>query len=203
MMNNNLFDEHIYLVNKIVNKMNYGYVDKDDLYQAGLIGLFKATKKFNKEINDNFISFSTIYIISEIKNELRTNKLIVLNKKIIKIKKYLNNNIDSKLTISELSNNLNESKEMIHLGLIYQNDICSLNEINNEEEMINSIEDKNNKDIYIDEIMKLDSISKVIILLKYYKNYNQTEIAKIMNCSQSKISRIEKNALDIIKKRLK
>lgn len=203
MMNNNLFDEHIYLVNKIVNKMNYGYVDKDDLYQAGLIGLFKATKKFNKEINDNFISFSTIYIISEIKNELRTNKLIVLNKKIIKIKKYLNNNIDSKLTISELSNNLNESKEMIHLGLIYQNDICSLNEINNEEEMINSIEDKNNKDIYIDEIMKLDSISKIIILLKYYKNYNQTEIAKIMNCSQSKISRIEKNALDIIKKRLK
>ena len=70
-MNNNLFDDHVYLVYKIVNKMDYGYVDKEDLLQAGLIGLFKATKKFNKNINNNFISFSSIYIISEIKNILQ------------------------------------------------------------------------------------------------------------------------------------
>ena len=37
MMNNNLFDDHVYLVYKIVNKMDYGYVDKEDLLQAGLI----------------------------------------------------------------------------------------------------------------------------------------------------------------------
>ena len=47
-MNNDLFDNNINLVNKIVNKMNYGYVDKDDLTQAGLIGLYKATLKYKK-----------------------------------------------------------------------------------------------------------------------------------------------------------
>ena len=45
MMNNDLFLENIEFVKKIVNKINYGYIEKDDLYQAGLIGLYKATKK--------------------------------------------------------------------------------------------------------------------------------------------------------------
>ena len=62
-MNNDLFDNNINLVNKIVNKMNYGYVDKDDLTQAGLIGLYKATLKYKKEINNNFISFWRYFFI--------------------------------------------------------------------------------------------------------------------------------------------
>lgn len=202
MMNNNLFDDHVYLVYKIVNKMDYGYVDKEDLLQAGLIGLFKATKKFNKNINNNFISFSSIYIISEIKNELRTNKLIVLNKKIIKIKKFLKNNNDKNLSINEISDLLNENTELIHLGLMYQNDICSLNELNEDEEMIDRIPDIKNEDKYIDIISNLDFLSKMIVLLKYYRNYNQSEISKILNCSQSKVSRIEQKALEIIKKQL-
>ena len=192
----------IYLVYKIVNKMDYGYVDKEDLLQAGLIGLFKATKKFNKNINNNFISFSSIYIISEIKNELRTNKLIVLNKKIIKIKKFLKNNDDKNLSINEISDLLNENTELIHLGLMYQNDICSLNELNEDEEMIERIPDIKNEDKYIDIISNLDFLSKMIVLLKYYRNYNQSEISKILNCSQSKVSRIEQKALEIIKKQL-
>lgn len=199
-MNNDLFDNNINLVNKIVNKMNYGYVDKDDLTQAGLIGLYKATLKYKKEINNNFISYASIYIINEIKDELRNNKLIKLNKNIIKIKKYLYEH--ENLSLSQVANNLNVSIDSVNLALIYKKDIVSLNEVIDEEELIDNIEDKYEKYNYLSEILKLDSLSKKILILKYYKNYSQSEISKLLNCSQSKVSRIETKALRIIKNKL-
>lgn len=199
-MNNDLFDNNINLVNKIVNKMNYGYVDKDDLTQAGLIGLYKATLKYKKEINNNFISYASIYIINEIKDELRNNKLIKLNKNIIKIKKYLYEH--ENLSLSQVANNLNVSIDSVNLALIYKKDIVSLNEVIDEEELIDNIEDKYEKYNYLSEILKLDSLSKKILILKYYKNYSQSEISKLLNCSQSKVSRIETKALKIIKNKL-
>ena len=199
-MNNDLFDNNINLVNKIVNKMNYGYVDKDDLTQAGLIGLYKATLKYNKEINNNFISFASIYIISEIKEELRNNKLIKLNKNIVKIKKYLYDH--ENLSLTQIANNLNVSIDSVNLALIYKKDIVSLNEVIDEEELIDNIEDKYEKYNFLPEILKLDSLSKKILILKYYKNYSQSEISKLLNCSQSKVSRIETKALKTIKNKM-
>jgi RNA polymerase sigma factor (sigma-70 family) len=203
-MNDSLFDKYVYLVEKIVNKMNYGYVDKDDLFQAGLIGLYKAIEKYNekKNENNNFISYCSVYIISEIKNELRNNKLIKLNKKIIKIKKYLKDN--SNLSFNQISKNLNISIELIYLATIYKDDVVSLNQIINDEELVNNVIDYNvsfNND-YIDIINHLDEFSRLIITLKYYKNYSQEEIAKILNCSQAKISRIENKALEKMRKKL-
>lgn len=203
-MNDSLFDKYVYLVEKIVNKMNYGYVDKDDLFQAGLIGLYKAIEKYNekKNENNNFISYCSVYIISEIKNELRNNKLIKLNKKIIKIKKYLKEN--SNLSFNQISKNLNISIELIYLATIYKDDVVSLNQIINDEELVNNVIDYNvslNND-YIDIINHLDEFSRLIITLKYYKNYSQEEIAKILNCSQAKISRIENKALEKMRKKL-
>lgn len=203
-MNDSLFDKYVYLVEKIVNKMNYGYVDKDDLFQAGLIGLYKAIEKYNekKNENNNFISYCSVYIISEIKNELRNNKLIKLNKKIIKIKKYLKDN--SNLSFNQISKNLNISIELIYLATIYKDDVVSLNQIINDEELVNNVIDCSvsfNND-YIDIINHLDEFSRLIITLKYYKNYSQEEIAKILNCSQAKISRIENKALEQMRKKL-
>jgi RNA polymerase sigma factor (sigma-70 family) len=203
-MNDSLFDKYVYLVEKIVNKMNYGYVDKDDLFQAGLIGLYKAIEKYNekKNENNNFISYCSVYIISEIKNELRNNKLIKLNKKIIKIKKYLKDN--SNLSFNQISKNLNISIELIYLATIYKDDVVSLNQIINDEELVNNVIDCSvsfNND-YIDIINHLDEFSRLIITLKYYKNYSQEEIAKILNCSQAKISRIENKALEKMRKKL-
>ena len=197
-MNYSLFDQYIFLVDKIVNKMNYGYLDRDDLYQAGLIGLYKATKKYNEKINNNFISFSSIYIISEIKNELRNNKLIVLNKNIIKVRKYLKNNTES-CSIAQIAKELNVSVDTVYHAINFKDDIYFLDKNEDDENTINDIVDNNIIDKYIFDIQLLDDLSKKILLMKYYKNYSQSEIAKLLNCSQSKISRIENKALEIIK----
>ncbi len=203
MMNSELFIENINLVKKIVNKMNYGYIDKDDLYQAGLIGLYKATIKIDYNKINSFHSFASIYIINEIKDELRNNKLIKLNKKIIKIKKYLNNNDLSNKSIDEIAEELLVDKEYVFIALEHYNDVCSLNEVKENEELINLIPDALIEDDYYKYyIDKLDNLLKEVIILKYYKNYSQIEISKMMKLSQSTVSRLEKKALKIIKKKI-
>ena len=196
-MNDYLFDDYIGLVRKIVNKMDYGYIDKDDLFQAGLIGLYKASLKYDESINKNYISFSSVYIVNEIKNELRNNKLIKLNKKIIKIKKYLKNN--ENLTFAQVAKNLNETHETVYLSSVYGNDIKRLDDMNNEIE--DSTHNIYHKDI-LTQISLLEKKEKEVLILRYYKNYSQSEVAKILKCSQSKISRIEKSALNIIKNKM-
>lgn len=205
-MNNDLFLDNINLVNKIVNKMSYGYIDKDDMKQAGLIGLYKATKHYNELINDNFNQYASIYIINEIKNELRTNKLIILNKNILKVKKYIKTNNISYKTIDDIALELNVSKDVVYYGIDYLNDISSLNEKVEDDELIdfvsetnNNYNDYNNLYYYVDQ---LETMCKDVIILKYYKNYTQAEIAKELNCSQSTVSRLEKNALKIIKSKI-
>lgn len=200
-MNDDLFISNIGLVKTIVNRLNYGYVDKDDLYQAGLIGLYKATQKVNNL--NSFKSYASIYIINEIKEEFRNSKLIIVSKDVMKVKKYFKQNNYQNKTIKEIANILNVSVDTVYTSLNYLNDIKSLNEVVEEDELINYIKSDymfNKYDYYVN---KLDYLSKEVIILKYYKNYTQKEIAKILNCSQSKISRIEKIALDIIKKNMK
>lgn len=203
-MNDDLFLNNINFVKKIVNKMDYGYIDKDDLYQAGLIGLYKSTLKYNETINNDFLSFASIYIINEIKNELRNNKLIKLNKKIIRIKKYIKENDINNKSLEDIAEKFNVTKEIVILSYNYLNDVSSLNEVKENEELINLVSNNDNINtrLYKYYIDKLDYLSKEIIILKYYKNYTQSEIAKILKCSQSTISRIEKNALSIIRKKL-
>lgn len=199
-MNNcysSLFDENIGLVYSIVNKMNYGYVDKEDLIQSGLNGLYKATLKYDGK--NSFQAFASIYIINAIKQEMRENKLIILSKSIIKIKKEINK--DENKTIKEIADKLNVTEDMVLTALNYKSNIESLNKTIEEYELIETISDSNNSnDIIKYAVNKLESKLQEIIILKYYKAYSQKEVAKILNCSQAKVSRLENIALKTIKK---
>ena len=53
-MINSLFNENIGLVKSIVNKLDYGYVDKGDLLQVGLTGLYEACLNYNEEKKQTF-----------------------------------------------------------------------------------------------------------------------------------------------------
>ena len=72
-MDESLIEKNINLVHLFVNKLNYGYVDREDLFQAGLMGLYEAAKRFDKTKNIKFSTFASYYIIGEIKKELREN----------------------------------------------------------------------------------------------------------------------------------
>lgn len=201
-MGNDLFNKHINLVYKIAHRMNYGYIDLDDLIQVGLMALYEASIKYKPSYNTKFSTFASIYIISAIKKELRQNKPISLNKEIIKLSKQLKQ-LDSNLSVEELAKKLNTSKENIILALTYGNEVISLNQITQTDQLIDLIPDKTIKSISHDDLeiifSQLDEISKKIIYYKYYCGYTQQQLAKLLSTSQSQVSRLEKKALQKIK----
>ena len=85
-----LFMSHIFIVDGIIKKLYYNNYLKDDLRQVGLIGLFKASNKYNYSFGVKFSTYATYFILGEIKRELRNNKNIRLGQKTIKIISLLN-----------------------------------------------------------------------------------------------------------------
>lgn len=199
-----LFYDNIEIVNKIVNRMHYNFVEKDDLVQAGLIGLNMASKKYNSNNGASFASFATFYIIGEIKREMRNNSFIHLSKEMFKIIKVLNKNDDK--SIDEIAKELNTSKENVILALNYKEKVISLNKENDDNELldfVSSNENDNNdkKQVTLHDIKKcLDGELYNIIYSRYFLKMTQYELACSLNKSQSKISRLEKKALKKLKK---
>ena len=193
-----LFERNTKLVEKIASRLNYGYVDKADLIQAGLMGLYNAILKYDSSYQNSFETFATYHILGEMKTEMRNNQLIKLSKKIIKLIKYIKEHPE--LSITEIAKDCDCSEEDVLIAYGYKNDIVSLNAQNDDnDELIELIGSYDKKNI-INDI--LTGIFKKIIELRYYKNLSQVEVAKRMNLSQSKVSRIEKIALEKLRKYL-
>ena len=199
-----LFYDNVEIVNKIVNRMHYNFVEKDDLIHAGLIGLNMASKKYDSDIGTSFVSFATFYIIGEIKKEMRNNSFIHLSKEMFKIIKVLNKNDDK--SIDEVAKELNTSKENVILALNYKEKVISLNKENDDNELLDfvSSSDSDNNDkkqVTLRDIKKyLDGELYNIIYSRYFLKMTQYELACSLNKSQSKISRLEKKALKKLKK---
>jgi RNA polymerase sporulation-specific sigma factor len=199
-----LFSENLDLVAKIVNKFNYGQADKDDLMQAGLMGLHAAAKNYNSDYSVKFNTYATFYILGEIKKELRKQSPIRLNKQIYRIIRYLRENEDK--SIEAISEELNTSRDNVLLAYIYQHKVLSLNrEIDksgeSETELLDfiSIGDERRNLLY-DALDALNNGDRNLIELRYFQNYSQSEVAEKLQKSQSKISRMEAKALKRLRK---
>lgn len=194
------FYNNINLVRSIVNKMNFGYLDKDDLLQAGLMGLYQATKRFNESLGVNFSTFATHYIIGEIKQEIRNNQTIKVSRKIKQIISVLKDS--ESLSIEELSEKIGATKANILLALTYKERVISLNKEEENGELIDTIAATiDERDVDLEEAKSvLKDNMYTIIYEKYYLGSTQNEISKKLKISQSNISRMEKKALVLLKK---
>lgn len=187
-----LFMSHIFIVDGIIKKLYYNNYLKDDLRQVGLIGLFKASNKYNYSFGVKFSTYATYFILGEIKRELRNNKNIRLGQKTIKIISLLNQN----KTIDEIQN-LGYSNDDICLALDYKDTKYVDYELVNIEEE-NNLNNKNFSLSEIANVLKDDLF--MVIKYKYFYNFSQKEIGQKLNYSQSKVSRLEEVALNILKK---
>lgn len=187
-----LFMSHIFIVDGIIKKLYYNNYLKDDLRQVGLIGLFKASNKYNYSFGVKFSTYATYFILGEIKRELRNNKNIRLGQKTIKIISLFNQN----KTIHEIQN-LGYSNDDICLALDYKDTKYVDYELVNIEED-NNLNNKNFSLSEISNVLKDDLF--MVIKYKYFYNLSQKEIGLKLNYSQSKVSRLEEVALNILKK---
>ena len=209
-MLNDIVEKNSRLIWSIVKRFKNNKYETEDLFQIGAMGLIKSIKRFDNQYNVKLSTFAVPYIIGEIKRYLRDDGMVKvsrslkeLNIKIEMLKKQYEK-IGKELSINEIEKELKESKENILLALEANKKIKSIDEEfedSNENILFNKVkvesyeEDTIKKIILKQELDKLDEKEKSIIILRYFYNKTQSQIASQYGISQVQVSRIEKRVL--------
>ena len=209
-MLNDIVENNSRLIWSIVKRFKNNKYETDDLFQIGAMGLVKSIKRFNNQYNVKLSTFAVPYIIGEIKRYLRDDGMVKvsrslkeLNIKIEMLKKQYEK-LGKELSINEIEKELKESKENILLALEANKEIKSIDEEfedSNENILFNKVkvesyeEDTIKKIILKQELEKLDEKERNIIILRYFYNKTQSQIASQYGISQVHVSRIEKRVL--------
>ncbi len=183
----------------------YG-VDKNDLYQAGVVGLLKALKKWNRDENTKFSTYAYDYIFGEM-YLLASNKNIKISKDILKLYKSIEHaryiyaqklgKVPNNLEIAEL---LGLSLESVEMAMSSANSILSLDnntdEVRSYYETVGKETDYDTKILIDDSFTVLSEAEKDIIKSRYFEDLTQSEVAKKLNMTQVMVSRYEKKSIN-------
>ena len=191
----------------------------DDLFQVGCVGLIKAIDNFELEQNVQFSTYAVPMIIGEVKRYLRDNYSIRISRsirdlayKVIAEKERFLKEKDREPTLDELANLLDVSKEDIVISIDAIQMPISLQEPVNGSDLDNiniedQISDKKNSDSYwaetitiLEAMKRLNEKEKMIISKRFFEGRTQIEVADEIGISQAQVSRLEKNAINHIKR---
>lgn len=209
------------LVLSVIKRFAGSNENPDDLFQIGCIGLIKAVNNFNTELDVKFSTYAVPMIIGEIRRYMRDNNSIRVSrslrdtayKAIYAKENYVKKNLKEP-TVQEISEEIGISKEDIVFALDAIQVPVSLNEpVYNDSGdalyVMDQISDKKNKeerwveDLSLQAAMEhLDEREKYIIRLRFFEGKTQMEVAKEVHISQAQVSRLEKNALRMMKEYL-
>lgn len=194
------------------------YANKEDLFQAGCIGMIIAYKNFDSSMNVKFTTYAYPYILGEMKKLVREDKSVkvsrniqMLNLKIEKAKIILTQKFMREPSIEELSNFLELPEEMICDAINSTKTIYSIDEPLNIEGKDITLQDTIGKvdNPYLDDLIQLrDELTtltpfeKSIIEQRYMQDLTQQETAEILGISQVQVSRNEKKVLTKLKNKL-
>ena len=191
----------------------------DDLFQIGCVGLIKAIDNFDITQGVQFSTYAVPMIIGEVRRYLRDNNSIRVSRSVRDLayktiqyrEKYIKEN-SKEPTIEEIAKELNVSKEEIGMSLDAIQDPISLQEpvYNDGSESIyvmDQVRDTKNTDenwtenITIKEAMKkLNDKEKEIVLKRFFDGRTQMEVADEIGISQAQVSRLERSAINHIKR---
>lgn len=208
-----LIIENIPLIKSIVKRFK-GRLEYDDLMQLGSMGFVKAILGFKEDFGVRFSTYAVPLIFGEIKRFLRDDGTIKVSRwaKVLasKIAKYVDE--QQKIgapepTVDELAETLGVEKQDIVFAMETSQFTLSLSESIDDDG--SPLEDRiaggKSPDDNLDNIMLKDSIAslpdreKKIIILRYFRDKTQSEVAKELGISQVQVSRIETKILQKIK----
>jgi RNA polymerase sporulation-specific sigma factor len=200
--------------------LNRGY-DMEDLFQIGSIGLLKAIDKFDTSFDVKFSTYAVPMISGEIKRFLRDDGMLKVSRSLKQTAnrvKYAQESLSKSFgrepTIQEIADELQIDREEIVMALesSYQPDYLYdvvHQEDSNPLRIIDKISlDEEQEDEIIDNIVLKEALSHLkerdrqIIILRYFKDKTQVEVAKLLGISQVQVSRIEKRIIEEIKSKL-
>jgi RNA polymerase sporulation-specific sigma factor len=200
------------LVKSILKRYIGKGIEYDDLYQLGCLGLIKALNKYDVQYNVKFTTYAMPLIIGEIKRFLRDDGEIKVSRSVkslyVKIKRYLalHGSDEKQPSCEKIAQEFGVSREDVIFAMDASHLPVSLfekGEGDSGEETLclaDKLAGSDDKD-YIDKLMlknmlkKLNDRERKVILLRYYRNSTQSEVARILSLSQVQVSRIEQKVL--------
>lgn len=186
------------------------------------MGFIKSIKRFDTSFEVKLSTYTVPYILGEIKRYIRddgpikvSRSLKELNVKIKELQRMYLLNKGKEITIEEIAKILKISKEDVAIAIESNKPIESIEgnlTQSNGDKTINLIdristgkdeqEMITNKIVIKELINELEDSDKEVILLRFYKEKTQSQIAKILGISQVQVSRIEKKVLQKMRVKL-
>ena len=201
------------LIYSLVSKFPY-FKDKEDLYQTGVIGLIKASKNYNPNLNIKFSTFAYNFIYGEMYNYVISTRNIKINKDIIRLGKKIKEFIDKhkqvrgyEPSIKSIADILNIKESKVIEVMETTKQTSSIDDELGDKYMFENIQTSNriSNDILIDLKNNLNSLEedeKEIIKYRYIDDLTQDEVAKKLKMNQVKVSRLEKKILNKLKEKM-
>lgn len=206
------------LIKSVIKRYLNKGIEYDDLYQLGALGFVKAIKNYDSKYNVKFTTYAVPMIAGEIKRFLRDDGTVKVSRSIkhlsIQIKNFIveyNQEHNKNPTLDEISKKFNMDKTDIVFAMEANTTPLSLNDKFEDEEsctLMDKISDGFTVEKYIDKltirelIENLSAREKQVIIMRYYMDKTQSEIAKALGVSQVQVSRIENKVLKEMKENI-
>ena len=216
-----LISGNLRLVLSVIQRFAGRGENMDDLFQVGCIGLIKAIDNFNVDLDVRFSTYGVPMIIGEIRRYLRDNSAIRVSRsirdtayRVLQAKEAFLIQHQREPTVDEIAGELGLRREEVVTALDAVVEPISLSEPLYSDGgdtvcVMDQLRDKKNTDeAWLEHIALEDAISKLspreqrILALRFYQGKTQTEVSAEVGISQAQVSRLEKNALNQIKKEL-
>lgn len=211
-----IFTENAPLIKSVIKRFKNKGVEYDDLYQIASIGFIKAIKNFDESFGVKFSTYTVPMIIGEIKRFMRDDGAIKVSRNIKILANKINRFIDEYQSVNSVSPSIdflakefNVSPEEVVFAIDSSKMPLSIfNKFEDEDEgqeLIEKIPYVDNEEnlinkIHLNGIIEgLSEREKKIIILRYFRDRTQSEIAEMLGVSQVQVSRLENKIIEKIR----
>ncbi len=214
-----LIEGNLRLVLSIIKRFENRNENMDDLFQIGVVGLIKAIDNFNIELDVMPSTYFCPMIIGEIRRYLRDNNTIRVSRslrdtayKALQVKERLTAEREKEPSIEEIAKEMGLNREAVVMALDAIQDPVSLFEPIYHDSgdtlfVMDQVSDEKNGDalwlenLSLSEAMRhLNPREKKIVNLRFFEGKTQTEVSTEIGISQAQVSRLEKSALQHMRK---
>lgn len=204
------------LIYSVVNEFG-NEINKEDLFQVGVMGMIKAYKNFDESLNIKFTTYAYTYILGEIKKYIREDRGFKVSRqtsslgyKIEKARELLAQKYNRVPTYNEIAVYLEIPEYVIAEAINSKQEIKSIDsavaidskELTLHETIPSKREDIDSLILLKEELLKLEDNEKELLHKRYFEDMTQTEVANAFGMTQVQVSRSEKKVLTKLKSRM-
>lgn len=217
-----IISENAGLIWSVVRRFYGRGYDLEDLYQVGVIGLLKCIEKFDFQYDVKFSTYAVPMILGEIKRFLRDDGMLKVSRPLRELsmkaaatRERMTKEYGREITILELAKELGVEVEELVPALEAGKEVESLSTIVFQKDgeggisVGDCIAGEEEETGIVDRLLLQDALKKLppkerrIIVLRYFQDRTQVDIAKTLGISQVQVSRIEKRVLGLLRQRMK